>query len=119
MATGAFVQVRPLSSLLLFSKSRLVHTLQQVCPVQLQVREGSTHSHSVGRLSLVVQQEKSADTARIKDHVAKYYFNRNPRSSELLGIADKPRGFKTWNRRVDYYHRYYYMQAVSSWGGGG
>lgn len=42
-----------------------------------------------------------------KNEVARYYCNKNPRSPELLGIADKPRGYATWNRRVDYYHRYY------------
>ena len=35
-----------------------------------------------------------------------YYCNRNPRNLELLGIADKPKGFETKNQRVDYYHRY-------------
>ncbi len=37
--------------------------------------------------------------------ISQSYNNRNPRSPELLGIAEKPRGFVTWRRRVDYYHR--------------
>ena len=38
--------------------------------------------------------------------VTRYYYNRNPRSLELLGMAEKPKGFETAHRRVDYYHRY-------------
>ena len=37
--------------------------------------------------------------------MTRYYCNRNPRSLELLGMAEKPRGFETAHRRVDYYHR--------------
>ena len=37
--------------------------------------------------------------------VTGYYCNRNPRSLELLGMAEKPKGFETARRRVDYYHR--------------
>ena len=37
--------------------------------------------------------------------VTRYYCNRNPRNLELLGMAEKPKGFKTDHRRVDYYHR--------------
>ncbi len=36
----------------------------------------------------------------------KQYVNRNPRSNELIGIAEKPKGFKTRKWRVDYYHRW-------------
>ena len=38
--------------------------------------------------------------------VTRYYCNRNPRSLELLGMVEKPKGFETARRRVDYYHRY-------------
>ena len=44
--------------------------------------------------------------ASLERGVTKYYCNRNPRSLELLGMAEKPRGFATKNQRVDYYHRY-------------
>ena len=37
--------------------------------------------------------------------ISRIYINRNPRSPELLGIAEKPKGFKTRKWRVDYYHR--------------
>lgn len=43
--------------------------------------------------------------AALERGVTKYYSNRNPRSLELLGMAEKPRGFATKNERVDYYHR--------------
>ncbi len=43
--------------------------------------------------------------AALESGVTKYYCNRNPRSLELLGMAEKPRGFATKNQRVDYYHR--------------
>ena len=33
------------------------------------------------------------------------YMNKNPRSNELIGIAEKPKGFKTRKWRIDYYHR--------------
>ncbi len=33
------------------------------------------------------------------------YSNRNPRSMELIGLAEKPKGFKTHKWRVNYYHR--------------
>ena len=89
-----------LSLLLPFSKPRLVQRLVQRQPVLFQARQVSTQPNT-GRLKL--QQESDND---VKGHVAPYYYNRNPRSPELLGIAEKPRGFKTWHRRVDYYHRY-------------
>ena len=38
--------------------------------------------------------------------VTRYYCNRNPRNLELLGMAEKPKGFETARWRVDYYHRY-------------
>ena len=43
--------------------------------------------------------------ASLERGVTKYFCNRNPRSLELLGIADKPLGFATKNQRMDYYHR--------------
>lgn len=46
------------------------------------------------------------NSAALESGVTKYYCNRNPRSLELLGVAEKPRGFKTSRQRVDYYHRF-------------
>ncbi len=43
--------------------------------------------------------------AALEEGVMKFYRNRNPRSLELLGVAEKPKGFWTKTRRVDYYHR--------------
>ena len=43
--------------------------------------------------------------ASLERGVTKYYCNRNPRSLELLGMADKPLGYATKNQRMDYYHR--------------
>ncbi len=68
----------------------------------LEARKLSYPSQAPQRIKLQ-QDTESPDTRGL---VTKYYFNRNPRSAELLGIAEKPRGFATWHRRVDYYHRY-------------
>lgn len=46
------------------------------------------------------------NSAALEPGVTKYFCNRNPRSLELLGIAEKPRGFATKKTRVDFYHRY-------------
>ena len=43
--------------------------------------------------------------ALLEKGVTKYFCNRNPRNPELLGIAEKPKGFETTHKRVDYYHR--------------
>lgn len=43
--------------------------------------------------------------ATMEAGLTKYYRNRNPRSLELLGVAEKPKGFWTKARRVDFYHR--------------
>ena len=76
-----------------------------------------------GRMSLISARRKLSENSPIiqknnengNDHincaalesgVTKYYCNRNPRSLELLGMAEKPRGFATKKERVDYYHRY-------------
>ncbi len=53
---------------------------------------------------------KPADTelmnsAALEQGVTKYFCNRNPRNPEMLGIAEKPKGFETKRYRVDYYHR--------------
>ena len=61
---------------------------------------------SSGRVKLDVQGSGNFDPSKVKDMPMNYYMNRNPRSAELLGIAEKPRGFITTKRRVDYYHRY-------------
>ena len=76
----------------------------------LSVRE-VFHRLSVCRrfLSDVVEASTSGSThvnsAVLEKGLTKYYRNRNPRSFELLGIAEKPRGFATKRYRVDYYHR--------------
>ena len=46
------------------------------------------------------------NSAALELGVTKYFCNRNPRSLELLGIAEKPRGFATKKSRMDFYHRY-------------
>ena len=51
-------------------------------------------------------QSSHINYASLERGVTKYYCNRNPRSLELLGMADKPLGFGTKNQRMDYYHRY-------------
>ena len=60
-------------------------------------------------LSDIVETSNSGPThvnsAALEKGLTKYYRNRNPRSFELLGIAEKPRGFATKRYRVDYYHR--------------
>ena len=49
--------------------------------------------------------DESVNSAARELGVTTYYCNRNPRSLELLGMAEKPKGFQTARRRVDYYHR--------------
>ena len=44
--------------------------------------------------------------AATEDGVTKYFCNRNPRNLELMGIAEKPKGFEKKRYRVDYHHRY-------------
>ena len=56
-----------------------------------------------------VKRDKSPEfvnSAAMELGVTKYFCNRNPRSLELLGIAEKPRGFATKKSRMDFYHRY-------------
>ena len=43
--------------------------------------------------------------AALERGTTNYFCNRNPRSLELLGLAEKPKGFATKKSRVDYYHR--------------
>ena len=50
-------------------------------------------------------QRGHVNWALLEQGVTKYFCNRNPRNPELLGIAEKPKGFETTNKRVDYYHR--------------
>ena len=59
---------------------------------------------SSGRVKLDVQESGNFDSSK-KELPMNFYMNRNPRSAELLGVAEKPRGFITTKRRVDYYHR--------------
>lgn len=56
--------------------------------------------------STAVKDEMYVNDAAKELGVTRYYCNRNPRSLELLGMAEKPMGFETAHRRVDYYHRY-------------
>ena len=64
------------------------------------------YSHSQSRrTSDVTFDPPHINTAALESGLTKYYCNRNPRSLELLGVAEKPKGFQTKNQRVDYYHR--------------
>ena len=49
--------------------------------------------------------DMSRKSSTLQRGCTQYYYNRNPRSLELLGLAEKPKGFKTRKWRVDYYHR--------------
>ena len=51
------------------------------------------------------ENEPHTNAAALETGVTMYFNNRNPRSLELLGVAEKPKGFSTTNKRVDYYHR--------------
>ena len=51
--------------------------------------------------------------ASLERGVTKYYCNRNPRSLELLGMADKPLGYATKNQRMDYYHRWVWSNLAA------
>ena len=58
----------------------------------------------------IIQKNNESGTshvncAALESGVTTYYCNRNPRSLELMGMAEKPRGFATKKQRVDYYHR--------------
>ena len=46
--------------------------------------------------------------APLKEGCSEWYYNRNPRSLELLGAVHKPMGFHRQRKRVgriDYYHK--------------
>lgn len=65
-------------------------------------------------LSTVAEREHSENghhinAAAFEKGSTMYFCNRNPRSLELLGMAEKPKGFITKNQRVDYYHRCVYV----------
>ena len=83
------------------SASSLVCTLRGRCGSAVRSRMLSYPSYDLQKPKLELDMSDDA-----KGLVTKYYCNRNPRSPELLGIAEKPRGFATWHRRMDYYHRY-------------
>lgn len=51
------------------------------------------------------EPEEHVNDAARELGVTRYYCNRNPRSLELLGMAEKPKGFEMAHRRVDYYHK--------------
>ena len=84
-----------------FCRPRLVSCMKERFAVSLRPRKLSTYSRAARRLGENIDETSSGVTKGM----VKNYFNRNPRSPELLGIAEKPRGFITWKRRVDYYHR--------------
>ena len=47
--------------------------------------------------------------APLQEGCSEWYYNRNPRSLELLGAAEKPKGFHRQRKRVgriDYYHKW-------------
>lgn len=75
------------------------------CPDVYAGRNTSTNAHNAERVKLDLQEDHALDSSAIKALPMRYYYNRNPRSPELLGIAEKPRGFATKKMRVDYYHR--------------
>ena len=71
-------------------------------------------SRRIGTNTRNYSEEATTGAGRDEEHVnhaarelgvTGYYCNRNPRSLELLGMAEKPKGFQTARRRVDYYHR--------------
>ncbi len=45
------------------------------------------------------------NSAALEQGVTRYFCNRNPRNAEMLGLAEKPKGFETMKNRVDYYHK--------------
>ena len=65
----------------------------------------SAQSVQAERVKLDTKESDSFDVSKYREHPMSFYTNRNPRSAELLGMAEKPRGFITTKRRVDYYHR--------------
>lgn len=75
-------------------------------------RIGPTTTRWLSENAPIIQKKSGESTttshincAALERGVTKYYCNRNPRSLELMGMAEKPRGFATKNQRVDYYHR--------------
>eukprot|EP00731_Ephydatia_muelleri_P023492 Em0015g1075a len=85
---------------------RLLPTPRWLSCVSHYARSVST---SEGALS---SERPHVSAAAFEKGCTGYYCNRNPRNLELLGLADKPKGFETKNQRVDYYHRL--MLDVSS-----
>ena len=46
--------------------------------------------------------------APLQEGCSEWYYNRNPRSVELLGAVEKPKGFHRQRKgvgRIDYYHK--------------
>lgn len=62
-------------------------------------------SANVPRRRKKSDEPQFVNRAALERGTTKYFCNRNPRSLELLGLAEKPRGFATKKIRVDYYHR--------------
>jgi len=71
-------------------------------------------SVEAGRVRLDSKESDSFDVSKYRQLPMSLYTNRNPRSAELLGMAEKPRGFITTKRRVDYYHRYLRVALFST-----
>ena len=114
MATSALIRTGTVFPLLHPScLSGAFHLTPNVFLMSLGTRWTSTDPHVAGRMKLNLQENATLDTSSIKELPMRYYFNRNPRSPELLGVEEKPRGFGTAKRRVDYYHRYIYLKCVA------
>ena len=96
---GVFARLR------YFCESGAALLSPSVWPVPPGSRHISITSHTGGRVKLNIPDRTTFDTSSIKELPMRYYYNKNPRSPELLGVAEKPRGFCMSKRRVDYYHR--------------
>lgn len=55
--------------------------------------------------NLLTRDFDSSLTDPIENGCIKQFVNRNPRSGELLGTTEKPKGYQTRPWRIDYYHR--------------
>ena len=95
------VRPRGLVSLLTGGGIARSELLIRFCVVK-GLRYSTTRATEVSKLG---GSGRYVNEAAKEEGVTKYYCNRNPRSLELLGMAEKPKGFQTARRRVDYYHR--------------
>ena len=76
---------------------------------EVQAVRGLRNSSVIPPRKINPLQERHVNCALLEEGVTKYFCNRNPRNPELLGIAEKPKGFETTNKRVDYYHRFVFQ----------